>query len=63
MEFLKATGVGGREGARERWLEWEQLMHHAGDDLLGGQVKEVSIQEGESPKVAGANAARQRNNE
>lgn len=29
--------------------------------MLDGQVKEDSIQEGESPKVAGAKAARQRN--
>ena len=34
LEFLKATEVGGREGARERELEWEQRSDQAGEDLL-----------------------------
>lgn len=34
LEFLKTTEIGGREGARERELEWEQQVNHAGEDLL-----------------------------
>ena len=34
LEFLKATEVGSREGARERELEWERRNDHAGEDLL-----------------------------
>ena len=34
LEFLKATEVGSREGARERELEWERQNDHAGEDLL-----------------------------
>ena len=35
LRFLKATGVGGREGARERELEWGRKNDQAGEDLLG----------------------------
>ena len=34
LEFLKATEVGGREGARERELECEQRNDQAGEELL-----------------------------
>ena len=33
--FLKATDVGGREGARERELKWERKNDQAGEDLVG----------------------------
>ena len=35
LSFLQATEIGGREGARERELEWEQKNDQAGEDLLG----------------------------
>ena len=35
LRFLKATDVGGREGAREREIEWERKNDQAGEDLLG----------------------------
>ena len=35
LRFLQATEIGGREGARERELEWEQKNDQAGEDLLG----------------------------
>lgn len=35
LRFLQTTEIGGREGARERELEWEQKNDQAGDDLLG----------------------------
>ena len=35
LRFLKATDVGGSEGARERELEWGQKNDQAGGDLLG----------------------------
>ena len=35
LRFLKATEVGGREGARERELEWGRKNDQAGEDLLG----------------------------
>ena len=63
LEFLKATEIGDRKGARERELEWERRNGHAGEDLLSDYVKKGKSQEGESPKVAEANAARQRNKE
>ena len=34
LKFLKARGIGGREGARERELEWERKNDHEGEDLL-----------------------------
>ena len=34
-EILKTTDVGGREGAREREIEWERKNDQAGEDLLG----------------------------
>ena len=34
LGFLKTTGVGGREGAREREAEWERINDQAGEDLL-----------------------------
>lgn len=35
LRFLKATGIGGREGAREREREWELKNDREGEDLLG----------------------------
>ena len=35
LRFLKKTEIGGREGARERELEWERRNDQAGEDLLG----------------------------
>ena len=35
LRFLKATGVEGRERARERELEWERKNDQAGEELLG----------------------------
>ena len=35
LKFLKATGIGGREGAKERELEWERKMTEKVNDLLG----------------------------
>ncbi len=35
LKFLKITGIGGREGARERELEWERRNDQEGEDLLG----------------------------
>lgn len=35
LKFLKATGIEGREGAKERELEWEQKNDREGEDLLG----------------------------
>ena len=34
LKFLR-TGIGGREGAREKELEWEQKSVQAGENLLG----------------------------
>ncbi len=34
LRFLKIIDVGGREGARERELEWERKNEQAGEDLL-----------------------------
>ena len=34
LKFLRTTDVGGREGARERELEWERRNDQAGEDLL-----------------------------
>lgn len=34
LNFLKRTDVGGREGARERELEWEREDDQAGEDLI-----------------------------
>ena len=34
LGFLKTTGVGGREGAREREVEWERINDRAGENLL-----------------------------
>ena len=34
LNFLKRTDVGGREGARERELEWERENDQAGENLL-----------------------------
>ena len=34
LNYLKTTGIGGREGARERELEWERRNNQAGEDLL-----------------------------
>ena len=35
LKFLKATGIGVREGAKERELEWERKNDREGEDLLG----------------------------
>jgi len=34
LRFLKSTEVGGREGAREREVEWERRNDRPGEDLL-----------------------------
>ena len=34
LKFLKATGIGGREGAKERKIEWARKNDQAGEDLL-----------------------------
>ena len=34
LEFLKSTEVGGREGAREKELEWERRNDQTGEELL-----------------------------
>ena len=34
LKYLKTTDIGGREGARERELEWERKNDQAGEDLL-----------------------------
>ena len=36
VDFLKSTEVGGREGARERELEWQRRSDQAGEDLHEG---------------------------
>ncbi len=36
LDFLKSTEVGAREGAKERELEWERRVDHAGEELLTG---------------------------
>ena len=35
LKFLKTTGIGGREGARERELEWGRKNDQEGENLLG----------------------------
>jgi len=35
LEFLKATEVGAKEGAREKELEWKRKNDQAGEELLG----------------------------
>ena len=35
LKFLKTTGIGGREGARERGLEWEWKNDQESENLLG----------------------------
>lgn len=35
LRLLRTTGIGGREGAREMELEWEQKSDQAGEILLG----------------------------
>ena len=35
LKFLKSTGVGGREGAKERELEWARRNDQEGEDFLG----------------------------
>lgn len=34
LKFLKTTDIGGREGARERELKWEQKNDQVGENLL-----------------------------
>lgn len=34
-KFLKNTGIGGRERAWEKELEWEQRNDQAGENLIG----------------------------
>lgn len=36
FDFLKSTEVSGREGARERELEWQRRSDQAGEELLEG---------------------------
>ena len=35
LRILQTTEIGGREGARERELEWERKNDQSGEDLLG----------------------------
>ena len=35
LEYLKSTEVGGREGGKEREVEWERRDDQAGEELLG----------------------------
>ncbi len=35
LKFLKTTGIGGREGAKERELELARRHDQEGEDLLG----------------------------
>ncbi len=35
LKFLKTTGIGGREGAKERELEWTRRHDQEGENLLG----------------------------
>ncbi len=35
LKFLKTTEIGGRDGARERELEWGRKIDQEGEDLLG----------------------------
>ena len=35
LGFLKSTEVSGREGAKERELEWQRRSDQAGEELLG----------------------------
>ncbi len=35
LKFLKTTGIGGREEAKERELEWTRRHDQEGKDLLG----------------------------
>ena len=36
LDFLKPTEVGGREGARERELEWQRRRDQEGEELNEG---------------------------
>ncbi len=36
LDFLKSTEVGGREGAKERELEWQQRIDRAGEGVAWG---------------------------
>ena len=56
LRFLQATEIRGREGARERELEWEQKNDRAGEDLL------EKTQEGKTQKSQSLTAARQSGN-
>ncbi len=35
LDFLKSTKVGGREGAKERGIEWQRRNDQDGEELLG----------------------------
>ena len=35
LKFLKTTGIGRREGPRERGLEWERKNDQEGENLPG----------------------------
>lgn len=35
LKFLKTAGIEGREGAKERELEWVRKNDQEGEDLLG----------------------------
>ena len=35
LNFLKTTGIGGREGAKEREMEWARRQDREGENLLG----------------------------
>lgn len=42
LRILKATEVGGREGAKERELEWERKNDQADEDLLELTQEEIT---------------------
>ena len=35
LRFLKSTEVGGKEGVKERELQWQRRSDQAGEELLG----------------------------
>lgn len=61
LDFLKSTEVGGREGKKDRELEWEQRIDHARKCLKIDQEK-AKHRRGEH-KSRELHAARRRKNE
>ena len=52
LGFLISTEVGGREGAKERELEWMQRDDWIGEELLGAWDRQVGFRRGNPPNVA-----------